>query len=359
MRQRDFCTYPPSAVFLLAILLTACAGTEPPADRDVSLSVVDTVLSQEDTALSQPSAVFLDDQGRLYLTDWASSRLAVLDTDGVLMRTIGREGAGPGEFRFPTAVLAHAGTIRVVDSRNGRQQLLSDTGAFIGSTPLPPGAISGSVSLRNDGGMLVSLNGADSVLARRYGADGTPEAELGHPIAPGANVWNFADIKQEIREGRVPGVLRNITVPVLAPDGSAWLALAAEGVVERYSPDDSLLWTVTLDQPEFDTIRAEFFEVNNTDSNPARLHSLSFFTEGIPVGSDLWLLVRRQEKPALILVLGREGLVRRRIRIPGAVGINDFALDLPRRRLYLLAYADATLLRVDVPEELLQPAPAT
>jgi hypothetical protein len=43
----------------------------------------------------------------------------------------------------------------------------------------------------------------------------------------------------------------------------------------------------------------------------------------------------------------------RRIRIPVALGINDFALDVPRRRLYLLAFADATLLRVEVPADLL------
>ena len=358
MRQRATCTYPSHRVFLLLLLLEACGGTESLPEMDVSLRVRDTVVSQADTVLAQPSAVTLDEAGRIYLTDWTSSRLAVLDTDGTFLRTIGREGAGPGEFRSPTTVLPLHGRVRVVDSRNGRQQLLSDTGTFIESTPLPPGAMSGNVSLREDGGMLVGLNGADSALARRYAPDGAPEADLGRPVAPGADVWDFGEIKREIREGRVPGVLRNLTIPILAPDGSAWLGLMAEGIVERYSPEDSLLWQVTLTEPEFDTIRTEFFEVNNSDSNPARLHSLRFFTEAIPVGGDLWLLVRRQEKSALILVLGPDGSIRHRVSIPDAIGINDFALDAPRRRLYLLAWADATLLRVNLPEGLLEPDPA-
>jgi hypothetical protein len=350
MHPQELSTCLSAGVFLLA--LGACEGAVP-VGTDVSLHVADTILGQSDTVLAQPAAVTVDEQGRIYLTDWSNSRLAVLDANGTFLRVIGREGAGPGEFRSPAAVLAREGRIRVVDSRNGRQQILGDTGAFIASTPLPPGAMSGSVSLRRDGGMLVSVNGADSVLARRYGPDGTLEAELGRPVAPGADVWNFADIKKEIGEGRVPGMLRNLTIPVLAPDGSAWLGLMAEGTVERYSPDGSLLWQVTLAEPEFDTILAEFFEANNREPNPARLHSLSYFSAGIPVGQEFWLLVRRREKPALILVLGPDGTVMRRIRIPVALGINDFALDVPRRRLYLLAFADATLLRVEVPADLL------
>lgn len=344
-------------VFLF--LLGACLPSERSLIADVSLPVVDTLLRQSDTVLAQPSEVTTDDQGRIWLTDWSNSRFAILDSTGHLLRIIGRDGSGPGEFHYPTAILPRDGRVRVVDARNGRQQLLDDSGTFISSMPLPPEAMSGNVSLHGDGGMLVSLNGADSALARRYAADGEPEAELGHPVAPGAQVWNFSEIKQEIRDGRVPGVLRNLTIPVLAPDGSSWLALVAEGEVQHYAPDDSLLWSVTIDEPVFDTIRAEFFDLNNNDSNPGRLHSLSYFSEAFAVGNDLWLLVRRQEHPATILVLDQTGSVKYRIHVPDAVGISGMALDAPRRRLYLLAWADATLLRVDLPGELVLPTDAT
>lgn len=353
MVARATCTSHRRGVFLL-LLLGACSPAGPPVTSDVLLHVSDTLIGQGDTTLAQPSEVSTDDQGRVWLTDWSNSRLAVLDSTGRVLRVIGRDGSGPGEFHFPTAILVHQGRVRVVDSRNGRQQLLNDTGAFMASMPLPPGAMSGNVSLREDGGMLVGLNGADSALARRYSADGTPEAELGRPVAPGAQVWNFGEIKQEIRDGRVPGVLRNLTIPVLAADGSSWLALVAEGEVQRYAPDDSLLWSVTIDEPVFDSIRAEFFDLNNNDSNPARLHSLSYFTGAAAAGQDLWLLVRRFEAPPLLLVLGSDGAVKRRLRVQGARGINAFALDIPRRRLYLLAYEDATLLRVDFPAEALE-----
>lgn len=342
---------------LVAVLfLAACDSLDPPLKRgsEVTLSVLDTLISVEDTVVSQPSELTIDDRGLVYVTDFGSSRVAVLDSLGNPLRLIGREGSGPGEFRWPRSVTVHHDTMRLVDSRNGRLQILTDTGRFIGTMPLPPGATSGAVSIAADGSLLVGMNGTDSLLARRYNPEGEPGIGLGRPVAPTADVWNFTEIKRQIGEGRVPDVLRNIVLPVLADDGAVWLGLMAEGVVEHYSPEDLLVWRITLTEPEFDTIRARFFELNAAESNPGRLHSLAYFVEGEAVGNDLWLLVRRQDEPMLMLVLGQDGVVRRRIRAPEAIGINGFALDLPRRRLYLLAAGEGTVLRADLPPALFQ-----
>ena len=68
---------------------------------------------------------------RLIVFDPAGSRLHLLDSTGALIRTIGREGSGPGEFRSPFGVaVAHDGRIVVNDLRNGRFVLFSATGDF-------------------------------------------------------------------------------------------------------------------------------------------------------------------------------------------------------------------------------------
>ena len=52
----------------------------------------------------------------------------------------------------------------------------------------------------------------------------------------------------------------------------------------------------------------------------------------------------------ILLVLGSDGEVVSRIRIPGARGVRAFAVDVVRRVVYLIAYYDAVLLRAVLPE---------
>ena len=48
--------------------------------------------------LQQPRGIALDAQGLIYVADAGHHRVAVLDQDGKLVRSIGKEGTGPGEF---------------------------------------------------------------------------------------------------------------------------------------------------------------------------------------------------------------------------------------------------------------------
>lgn len=47
--------------------------------------------------------VSFDASGNLHIFDTGAKRIVVLDRDGKLLRTIGREGQGPGEFSYPNA----------------------------------------------------------------------------------------------------------------------------------------------------------------------------------------------------------------------------------------------------------------
>jgi hypothetical protein len=49
--------------------------------------------------LISPSSIAVDDQGRLYVADEKPTDIKVFDSTGALVRIIGREGDGPGEFR--------------------------------------------------------------------------------------------------------------------------------------------------------------------------------------------------------------------------------------------------------------------
>ena len=74
-----------------------------------------------DSLLQRPTGIALDRATRrLYLTDTLRHQVVVFALDGTPLPAIGRRGAGPGEFNYPTALTIASGRLYVVDSMNFR-----------------------------------------------------------------------------------------------------------------------------------------------------------------------------------------------------------------------------------------------
>lgn len=338
---------------LRGILVVAVLGCRQPttlAIQDLTLAVADTLVSATDTTLGRPTELTVDERGLLYVTDIGRNTLVVLDSSGALIRRIGRSGSGPGEFEGPRSVRVARDTIRLLDGGNGRIMVFATDGAPVRVSDASPATLSGAVVFAADGGGVVTLNGRDSALARRFDPAGANGAAVGQPVVPATATWDFRAIKQQIWDGGVPVEIRNGALPALAPDGSLWLLLQTEGVARKYSAADSLEVEVAFTEPEFASIRADFFARNRADSSEFRFQTLAYFAAARVVGADLWVLVRSPvEAGGLIVVLGADGQVRRRFRMPAAMGVRGFDLSPDRRTLYLLAYDDGVILRARLP----------
>ena len=76
-----------------------------------------------------PTALAVDKQGRVYVSDKADSTIKVFKA-GKLIDQVGRNGYGPGEFRYVSDMKVLGNQLYVVDSLNGRIQVfefISDT----------------------------------------------------------------------------------------------------------------------------------------------------------------------------------------------------------------------------------------
>lgn len=84
------------------------------------------------------SEIIHDDEGQLYLLDAQLSEVKIFDADGMFVRTIGREGEGPGEFRNPSDVFfVPGGNVGVMQLFPGRVVELTPTGDPVRDFPLP------------------------------------------------------------------------------------------------------------------------------------------------------------------------------------------------------------------------------
>jgi hypothetical protein len=109
------------------LLATGCEEAPPPSEE---IRVVDTVRLEvpgrasfaslsDEVALRSPGGMLWDGE-HLFVSDRGSGSVLVVDADGRLVRTLGRAGAGPGEFRRPEGLWAVDGELVVLDGGNGR-----------------------------------------------------------------------------------------------------------------------------------------------------------------------------------------------------------------------------------------------
>jgi hypothetical protein len=83
--------------------------------------------------LVDPQSFAADDAGRLYVVDSKPSVVKVFAPDGSFLRTMGREGSGPGEFRVGF-IATRGDRIALHDPQQGRTTAFDTSGTFIKST---------------------------------------------------------------------------------------------------------------------------------------------------------------------------------------------------------------------------------
>ena len=81
-----------------------------------------------------PWGICDDKEGNIYIADWRNDRIQKFDPDGEHIKSIGRSGAGDGEFNRPSDMAVDKdGNIYVADWGNQRIQVVDANGEFLDS----------------------------------------------------------------------------------------------------------------------------------------------------------------------------------------------------------------------------------
>lgn len=144
-----------------------------------------------ESALSEPLAVDVGDDGRIYVADSGNSAIKVFDQEGQLLLSFGKKGQGDGDLEYPSALRVHQGRVYVADFRNRRVAVFSTEGRFLqnltqgqGAEPLVPLAVDldeqGNVYVADRSHRVIVLD-AQGKFLRSFGRGGSENGQLAYP----------------------------------------------------------------------------------------------------------------------------------------------------------------------------------
>jgi 6-bladed beta-propeller len=120
---------------LLVVTTASASGQQSRATLLVRIGALDGP-----AALGRIEAIEVDQTGRIYLLESDAHCVRVFSTEGKEVMTMGRQGAGPGEFRHPVGMaLGPDGRLWVIDPGNGRASIYDLTGQHVGDKRVEAG----------------------------------------------------------------------------------------------------------------------------------------------------------------------------------------------------------------------------
>lgn len=230
------------AVVLAGSPLAAQQRLELPAkDREATLTAhtlfqVGEVDGEEYETFGNVNDVAFDSRGNLYVLDASAYHVVVFDAMGKFVRMIGRQGEGPGEFGFPTALaVLPSGELVVNDAAKANLQVFSADGEFLRSATLDEdlGRAVGRMRLAPDGGIIT-----ETMQPRRL-ADPAQRANLQRLQMPPRSV-TWLSVGAAVTGRRLynaPPRDMKMSAPQQANGGATRVAMS----ISAFEP--SLLWT--------------------------------------------------------------------------------------------------------------------
>jgi len=127
-----------------------------PLDKAPLFTCEQVLVLREDPArpesmLFNPRSFSYGPDGSYYVGDDGNYRIAVFDSEGHFRKSIGREGGGPGEFRYMTLQCLRGDTLSIFDYTQQRTTWYRTDGTLLATMPSPNGRLTTRFDRSADG----------------------------------------------------------------------------------------------------------------------------------------------------------------------------------------------------------------
>ena len=186
---------------------------------EVSIGELD---GPEEYLIGSVRSIAVDDDHNVYVLDGQARHVRVFDSEGTYVKTLGRDGEGPGEFKVPIGLAISNSRVLVRDPANGRVQLFGlETGENEEWKYLPSGVFMNTPLYQDDQGRVYVDITEEEQRFIVMDSDGTQIDTISPPTAPA----DFDDGKY--------------SMSARGESGDRWISV---GATVPFSPD--WYWTV-------------------------------------------------------------------------------------------------------------------
>jgi len=276
-----------------------------------------------------PSDVAMDLEGNVYIADAGNNRIQKFDSEGNYIRTYGREGQGPGEFKMPADIeIDKEGNIYVADAGNRRLQILNNEGEYLNGFVLEKGV--GEINVDSNNNIYISAGGMVMITMGAGGSEKPPEEPLITCYDNEGNIIGDIGKKESYKD---PMVFRRANQFISDIDGAGNLFLSYRFVnkIEKYDKDGNLICVIDRD--------LKFKPKDIEDIDPRNFADIDGISYGIAVDNNDRVFVvtaqrpeKQEEKGELKTVTQRSGnemrVVARMSYDQSIVNTDRFALEV-------------------------------
>jgi hypothetical protein len=197
--------------------------------------------------LYRANRVALDEAGNVYVLDGGNKNIVDFSADGALLRTMGREGEGPGEMLRPRGLAVVDGMTFAITS-HGRMAVWSDTGELLADLRLATTHPHLGLDAFDDGTLIVShvvspdspsevIDNYMPQIISAYDVEGSPVREY-------ATTPNLFRMRGVTPMGDLP-----TSSYAVDPRGRIYVTDGATYDIVAIDPDGSKPWHLSVDLP--------------------------------------------------------------------------------------------------------------
>ncbi|MGD9347465.1 MAG: 6-bladed beta-propeller [Candidatus Aminicenantes bacterium] len=205
----------------------------------------------EEEMIAQVTFFVVDEKGSIYALDWKANNIKVFDNSGKFVRTIAKQGQGPGEINFPSGLLITPDKeLMVEDAGNRRLAYFTLEGEFLRNVSVADktsltnlvmdnaGNYLGRQFIIEEGNMFFEIRKFDKDLNSLFTIEKIP-FNIRDPLKDKFNVFDFVQIYLFDSKGHIYyGNPKEYEIRIFSPEGKLRKKISKKFKPEKILEED-------------------------------------------------------------------------------------------------------------------------
>ncbi|MDR9418138.1 6-bladed beta-propeller [Gracilimonas sp.] len=341
-------------LFIVCVTL-GCSNEKPPQQETNQISeiTIDSVDVEAFTDfeihdIAQPSEIEIFDDGTVTIADFGQKKVALVEPNGELITSFGREGRGPGEFIRISNIFSIGGVIHVVDTDQSIIAQFDQDGNFLVNHTFESAAIMPEVIAIDQNKYVIGAAGAENSLLSITDFDTDSTFYFGTPNGESMETVDLQASLNQLKSGEIPNLFKNMVT--LRSDGDHIYAyLRAFSELRKYDTSGNLIWEQSVDLP----YNEEIFNatVETAKNSPGGLPFYNYISDFEIIEEEVVILTNRRDSdgPHLLVRLNESGETTAIYTLPTHLGyISAFDWDPNNDMIYLASYGDGMVYKSEL-----------